>query len=46
MDFSNKYISKTDKITNPTSKKIELSDDAFAIGEILNEICFRLMRSK
>lgn len=46
MNFSEKYISKSDKINNPTSKKKEISDDAFAVGEMLDEICFRLSRMK
>jgi hypothetical protein len=44
MSFKETYISKTDKENNPTSKKKVISDDAFAIGVMLDEINFRLSR--
>ena len=46
VSFKDKYISTTGRALDPTSKKIELSDDAYAIGELLVEIAFRLRRMK
>jgi hypothetical protein len=45
MEFSQKYISTTEKAAvGPTDERIVLSDDAFAIGEMLSLLNFRLSR--
>lgn len=38
MDFSNKYISASDKAIDTKSEKAVLSNDAFAIGEMIDEL--------
>jgi hypothetical protein len=46
MDFSEKYISTTDKAKDVSSKKIVISDDSFAVCEMLKEVAFRLSRMR
>jgi len=38
MDFSNKYISSSDSLVDNSDKKIVLSNDAYAIGEMISEL--------
>lgn len=38
MKFEDKYISRTENALQPDPKKIELSDDAFALGEAIHEL--------
>ena len=45
MEFALKYISASDKQADPKSKKKVISDDAFAIGELLERIHIELFRS-
>ena len=45
MEFALKYISASDKQADPKSKKKVISDDAFAIGEMLEKIQIELFRS-
>ena len=44
MEFSEKYISTSAKLLDDKSTKIVISDDAYAIGEMLKEVAFRLSR--
>lgn len=46
MAFSEKYISKSDNTAHPDPKKKEISDDAFAVGEIIEEISMQIARSR
>ena len=44
MNFTEKYISKTDAtIANPDNKVV-LTDDTFALGELLVDLNFRLSK--
>ena len=36
MEFEEKYISQAENILNPNMKKVLLSNDAYAISEMLN----------
>jgi hypothetical protein len=45
MAFKEKYISKSDAQANPGHGKKEISDDAFALGEVLDEIMIQIFRS-
>jgi len=45
MEFALKYISTSDKQADPKSKKKVISDDAFAVGELLDQIRIQLFRS-
>jgi hypothetical protein len=36
--FSDIYISKTETLTEPDTKKVILSDEAYAIGSLLEQI--------
>jgi len=38
MDFTDKYISATEKLTDTKSTKIVLSDDAYSIAEAISEL--------
>ena len=38
MAFQDKYISTTDKKAQPTSEKVVLTDDAFAISEMIDSL--------
>jgi len=38
MDFTDKYISVADKAIDLKSEKVVLSNDAFAIGEMIQEL--------
>lgn len=38
MKFSDKYISEKENAENPDIKKIILSNDAYAIGEMIDEL--------
>jgi len=42
--FSEKYISVTDKAIDAKSTKTVLSDDAYAIGEMLEKVSMQLFR--
>ena len=44
MAFKDKYQSKSDSQTNPDPKKKVISDDSFAIGEVLDEIMVQIFR--
>ena len=45
MEFKERYISEADKLLDNKSTKIVLSNDAFAIGELLDSIKKELFRS-
>lgn len=38
MEFSEKYISTTEKVSSPGDKRIVLSDDAYAQAEMLDKL--------
>ena len=38
MKFEDKYISETEKLLEPEDKRVVLSNDAFAIGEIIERL--------
>ena len=38
MKFEDKYISKSEKLNNPLSAKVELSDDSYALCETIDEL--------
>lgn len=42
MEITDKYISTSAKATNPTSKNIVLSDDAYAISEFISNLIKQL----
>jgi len=44
MNFKEKYISAAEKLIDKESKKIELSNDAYAIGEMLEQVMIQLFR--
>ena len=46
MEFNEKYISVSDKLLDAKSEKTVISDEAFAIGDLLNKIAFKLGRLK
>lgn len=43
-EFTDKYISEADKLVDDKSEKIVLSNDAFVIGELLEQIKIQLFR--
>jgi hypothetical protein len=46
MGFKDRYISETENQTNPDPKKVVLSNDAYAVGEMLENIFIELRNSK
>lgn len=42
MEFSKKYISKTDKAFDMTSEKKVISDDFFALGEVIDNLIIEI----
>jgi len=46
MDFKERYVSETDKTLEPTTKKRVISDEAFAIGELLQAIIYKLEKAR
>ena len=44
MEFSDKYVSRSANAVKPDLTKTELSDDTFAIGELLDQIRVQLFR--
>lgn len=46
MEFTDKYISTSDKLLDAKSTKTVISDDSFAIGELLEKIMIQLSRGK
>jgi len=44
MGFKDKYISQTDKTANQADTRIVLSDDAYAITEMIDILNFRISR--
>jgi len=45
MEFKNRYCSTSDKDKPENKEKKALSDDAFAIGEMLDEIRIQMFRA-
>ena len=43
-DFEKRYISTSENTETPDATKIVLSDDAYAIGELLEKIFIQLVR--
>jgi len=46
MEFKEKYISTTAKLEDKENKNIVLSDDAYAIGEMIGNLIKELERAK
>jgi len=44
MDFATKYISTSEKLIDDKSTKVVISDEAFAIGEMLQQLAEILNR--
>lgn len=42
MDFADKYISERENLEKPDAKKLVLSNDAYALGEILHQLSGQL----
>ena len=42
MEFSEKYISAYEKILKPTDKRIEISDEAYAMAEMIAELISKI----
>jgi ATP-dependent Clp protease adapter protein ClpS len=42
MAFQDKYISTTDKKAQPTSEKVVLTDDAYAISEFIDNLITKI----
>ena len=42
MEFADKYISEKENKSNPDVKKIILSNDAYAVGEMLQNLINKL----
>jgi len=46
MEFGEKYISAAENIAKPDKEKIALSNDAFAIGEIIAELIKKIEQAR
>jgi len=46
MAFQDKYISTTDKKAQPTSEKVVLTDDAFAISEMIDSLITKIEQAR
>jgi len=46
MNFTDKYISQTEMAEKPDLKKIVITDDAFAIGELLQELINKIEHTR
>ena len=46
MDFSDKYISAGEKLLDPKSEKVVLSNDAYAIGEMIQNLIKQIAYSR
>jgi len=46
MKFEEKYISNKEATVNPNPKKIEISNEAYAIGEMLEKLITKLHELK
>ena len=42
MNLKDKYISETEQSTKPDAKRVTITDEAFAIGELLEDLSLKI----